>query len=180
MIISATSSKRAQQFSGRSAVIGAVREKLIHRPANLIQKAGERRRITDIIQGEIRANDVARDEVQSQVQLAPTLAFCSRFMLFGEPFLTRRAHAHHAAERAPSPNILRPVLSTTRWIGARLFGLRFSDKVRPFPRREGAEKSGTAISTPSKAAMRRMKPWVCRSGCLKIMPKVRQSSICQI
>ena len=40
------------------------------------------------------------------MQLAPRALFALDFMLFLKPFLTRQAHAQHAAERAPSPEYL--------------------------------------------------------------------------
>jgi hypothetical protein len=42
---------------------------------------------------------------------------CVRGMLTGVPFITRQAHARHAAERAPSPSALMPVLSISRCRG---------------------------------------------------------------
>ena len=39
---------------------------------------------------------------------------CVRGILACVPLITRQAHARHAAERAPSPSTLMPVLSTAR------------------------------------------------------------------
>jgi hypothetical protein len=55
-----------------------------------------------------------------------------------------------------------------------------ADKLSPLPLRDKVVKCGTAISTLNSPAMERIKPSGCRSGCLKIMPKVRQSSIAGI
>jgi hypothetical protein len=80
-----------------------------------------------------------------------------------------------SSSHAPSPKISRPVLSTTNCIEAWLSVLGLGRNIRPLLRRDNVEKSGTAISAPSSVAIERIKPWVCRSGCLKTMPSVRQS-----
>ena len=82
-----------------------------------------------------------------------------------------------SSSHSPAPKIFRPVLSTTRWIASCLSALSLVCNIRPLPRRDRVETSGTEISTRSKAAMERTSPWVWRNGCLKTMPNVRQSSI---
>jgi hypothetical protein len=111
-----------------------------------------------IVRGQIGADDLAADKIKTEVELAPTLTFRLVFMLLLQPFLTRQARAQHAAERAPSPKIFSPVLSTTSCTGLSLLDVGFVRNVSPLPRRDRVEKSGTAISTPSSLAMERIKP----------------------
>jgi hypothetical protein len=89
--------------------VSAVCEELINRTVDLIQDLWQRGRIADVVRGQIGADNLTADKIETKVQLAPRAPFALVFMLFLEPFLTRQAHAQHAAERAPSPKIFRPV-----------------------------------------------------------------------
>ena len=62
------------------------------------------------------------------------------------------------SSQSPSPNIFKPVLSTTSCTGLSHLGFGFGRNVSPFPRRDRVEKSGTAITTPSSRAIERIKP----------------------
>ncbi len=53
---------------------------------NLIRHLRQGRRIADIIGGQTGANDVATDEIQTRVQLAPGAPFTPGFMLRPLPF----------------------------------------------------------------------------------------------
>jgi hypothetical protein len=57
--------------------------------------------------------DLQRLLVYRNMYLAPQAAFGTA-VLAGIPLTTRQAHAKHAAEMAPSPSALIPVLSTAR------------------------------------------------------------------
>lgn len=89
-----------------------------------------------------------------------------------------------SSSHSPSPKIFRPVLSIARQVMKTPRGddqmkrgvlpsRGFAGNVSPFPRRDRVEKSGTAISAPSK----RMRPRVWRNGCLKTTLRVRHTSI---
>ena len=58
---------RREQISGRGAVIGPIRQKSRNRPVELIQKPGQGRAIADVVQRQIRADDLAGCEVQAEV-----------------------------------------------------------------------------------------------------------------
>ena len=53
------------------SVVSSICKEPINRTVDLIQELWQRRRITDIIFGEIRADDLAADKIKTEVQLSP-------------------------------------------------------------------------------------------------------------
>lgn len=74
-----------QQMTGWRAVIGAIGHKFGNSAVDLVQQDGQSRGIADVIRCEISADNLARGEVKTKVQLAPSFAFGLGVMLFLEP-----------------------------------------------------------------------------------------------
>jgi hypothetical protein len=62
-----------------------IRKKHLNRAVDLIQQALQRGLITNVISGQIRADDLATNKVKTKVQLAPRAPFALGFMIFLQP-----------------------------------------------------------------------------------------------
>ena len=62
------------------SVVGSVCEEQINRTVDLIQETWQRRRIADIIFGEVRADDLATNKIKTEVELAPGAPFAFGFV----------------------------------------------------------------------------------------------------
>ncbi|MFT5616707.1 MAG: hypothetical protein ACI8Q6_004013 [Granulosicoccus sp.] len=89
---------RFEQISGWRAAVSTNCQKPGDWRVDLIQKPGQGHQIANVIQGQIRADDLSGHELQAEVQLAPGFSFGLCFMLFLQPV-------------SPSPKIFIPVLS---------------------------------------------------------------------
>ncbi len=89
-----------QKITGRRSIVGTIGDKALHRTINLIQKISQGCGITDIVCGQIGANDLAADKIKTNVKLAPFLPFDFDFVLVFQPFALTKD--------------LQAVLSTTR------------------------------------------------------------------
>ena len=159
------------------AIVCTIPNKHLDRASYLIEQAGKGSWVANVIRGQIGADDLATNKIKTKVQLAPRASFALGFMLFLKPFLTRQAHAQRAAERAPSPKIFSPVLSTTSCTGLALWVTALADRLSPLPLRDMVVKCGTVILTPISLAMERIKPCVCRNACLNTMRSIKHISI---
>lgn len=132
--------------------------------ADLIKQARQDRRIADVIRAQIRANNLATDEIKTEVQLAPRAPFAFGFMLSLKPSArTEYLQAGTVNEKVDRVLLVRP------WARLQYQAIALA--------RQGREVRDCNLPTRSKAAMERTRPWVWRIGCLKTMPRVRQSSI---
>jgi hypothetical protein len=157
------SESSGKQIRCRFSVVSSICEEQINRTVDLINRSGS------------VVGSPASSLVRSEQTISPLIRSRPRCSLRQERRL--RLVLCFSSSHSPSPNILRPVLSTTIWITAWLLARGLACNIKQLPRRYRVEKSGTAISTSSSLAMERIKPWVWRSGCLNTTPSVRQSSI---
>jgi hypothetical protein len=68
------------------AIVSTVRKKQVNSSVDLIQQAWQRGLITNVISGQIRADDLAAHKIKTKAQLAPGPSFALGFMLFLKPF----------------------------------------------------------------------------------------------
>ena len=75
-----------ENVSRRSAIIGPICEEQINRTVDLIQEIWKCCWVPNIFGGQIGADDLATDKIETEVQLAPSAPFAFGFMLLLKPF----------------------------------------------------------------------------------------------
>jgi hypothetical protein len=88
---------------------GPIGNKALHGNGNLAQKIRQGCRITDIIRGQIGANDLTADKIKTKVKLAPSLALHLDFVFVFQPLaLTKDLQARAIHHQKNRPLTFRP------------------------------------------------------------------------